>query len=176
MTNRDKEFVTVPVVVDYDTSAGHIAGVDPSKLKTLSFGGISKKVIFMEVPKEQADAIKKLTWAEFDFDKPKRRRYGVGIEEYCFEDLIIDIPDINADDPLQAIINREEEAMFDELAVYLESKHEHFGEIFRERLEGNLNRREIARKLGLPKSSVRDWFDRITELAIEFYNMKNTKE
>ena len=56
MTNKDKEFVTVPVVVDYDESEGHIAGVDPSKLRTLTFGGISKTVMFTEVPAEQSRA------------------------------------------------------------------------------------------------------------------------
>lgn len=175
MKNSDKEFVTVPVVVDYDASEGHIAGVDPSKLRTLTFGGISKTVMFTEVPAEQARAFMKLFNAEFDFDKPARRRYAAGIEEYGFEDLVIDIPDEDAVDPLQAIIDHEEEAMMDELIKYLESKHKHYGAIFQERLNGELGRREIARKLDLPKSSVRDWFDKITELAAEFYEMKNTK-
>ena len=115
----------------------------------------------------------KLFYAEFDYDKPKRRRYAAGIEEFGLEDLLVDLEDENAVDPLQLIIDAEEEAMLDELLEYLESKHEYFGAIFQERYDGNLNRRDIARKLELPKSSVRDWFDKITELAVEFYVAKN---
>lgn len=175
MTKKDKEFVTVPVVVDYDYNEGHIAGVNPSNIKTITFGGISKRVIFTEVPQDQKQDYMKLFYAEFDFDKPKRRRYAAGIEEFGFEDLLVDLEDENAEDPLQRIIDAEEEEMLDKLLEYLEGKHKYFGAIFQERYDGNLNRREIARKLDLPKSSVRDWFDRITELAAEFYEMKNTK-
>ena len=56
---------------------------------------------------------------------------------------------------------------------YLEGIHEHYGEIFRERFNGNFNCEIIAAKIGKSKATVWRWSNKVTSLAIDYYFRNN---
>ena len=105
--NNEKKTVTIPVPAHYVTDT-MIAGVKKEDLRTMWFGDFEMTVFFTEVPEEQARDLLKLTWAEVNFDKPKRRRLKAGIKD-CELTAEIEsmIPSECFEDPLQLIIDKE---------------------------------------------------------------------
>ena len=174
MKTAEKKLKKIPVPANYSEKDMLIAGIKESDMATLSYGGKRIPVFYIYVPEDQADALLSLTWAEFNYDKQKRRRSAAGIGDLQLDEIEVDLEDTGSEDPLQALIDKEALDLTEELIEYLENKHEHFGEIFRQRLEGNFNKREIARRLGLPKTTVRRWIDEVVELAQEYYEMRNS--
>ena len=174
MTNNNtKKTVTIPVPAHYVTDT-MIAGVKKEDLRTMWFGDFEMTAFFTEVPAELAKDLLKLTWAEVDFDKPKRRRLAAGIKD-CELTAEMECMLISEfyEDPLQLIIDKEAIRDSQKMITYLESVHEHFGEIFRERLNGNFNCEIISERTGVPKATVWRWSNRVTELAIKYYFKKN---
>lgn len=170
MTNtNENKTVTIPVPAHY-VSDTMIAGVKFEDLKTMWFGDFEMTVFFTEVPKEKAKDLLSLTWAEVDFDKPKRRRMKAGIIDCEFTaEMDEAIPSECFADPLQFVIDKEAIRESEKMIEYLESIHEHYGEIFKERLNGNFNGRQMERNLGICEASIRRWNREVTKLAIEYY-------
>jgi hypothetical protein len=167
--NNEKKTVTIPVPAHYVTDT-MIAGVKKEDLRTMWFGDFEMTVFFTDVPVEKAKGLLSLTWAEVDFDKPKRRRLKAGIKD-CELTAEIEcmIPSECFEDPLQLIIDKEAIEESRKLIDYLESIHKHYGEIFRERLRGTFSGREMERNLGVCEANIRRWNREITKLAMQYY-------
>ena len=167
--NNEKKTVTIPVPAHYVTDT-MIAGVKKEDLRTMWFGDFEMTVFFTDVPVEKAKGLLSLTWAEVDFDKPKRRRLKAGIKD-CELTAEIEsmIPSECFEDPLQLIIDKEAIRESKKLINYLESIHEHYGEIFRERLRGTFSGREMERNLGICEASIRRWNIEVTKYAMQYY-------
>ena len=174
MTNtNEKKTVIIPVPAHYMKDM-MIAGVKKEDLKTMWFGDFEMTVFFTEVPKEKAKALLSLTWAEVNFDKPKRRRMKAGIIDCEFTpEMDESIASECFDDPLQLVIDKDAIRESEKMIEYLESIHEYYGEIFRERLNNNFNCEIIAAKIGKPKATVWRWSNKVTTLAIEYYFRNN---
>lgn len=167
--NNEKNTVTIPVPAHYMTDT-MIAGVKKEDLRTLYFGDFEMTAFFTEVPREKAKGLLSLTWAEVDFDKPKRRRMKAGIIDCEFTpEMDESIASECFTDPLQFVIDKESIEQSEELVDYLERVHEHYGEIFSERLNGTFSTREMERNLGIPETNIRRWSAEVTRLAMEYY-------
>ena len=166
--NNEKKTVRIPVPAEYakDTM---IAGVKKDELKIMWFGEIPMRVFFTEVPADQAKALLSLTWAEVDYDKPERRRKEKGIIDCDISSVEAVLESDGRDDPLQFIIDNEAIIESQKMIDYLEGVHEHFGDIFRERLNGSFSSREMERNLGIPETSIRRWSKEVTRLAMDYY-------
>ena len=173
MTNNEKKTVTIPVPAHYMTES-MIAGVKKEDLRTMWFGDFEMTVFFTEVPRELAKDLLSLTWAEVNFDKPKRRRMKAGIIDCEFTSEMDEaIASECFEDPLQLIFDKEAFTESQKMIDYLEGIHEHYGEIFRERLNGNFNCEIIAAKIGKSKATVWRWSNKVTSLAIDYYFRNN---
>lgn len=185
MKTVDKKVVTIPVPANYvvdqknvnDDEVWLIAGVKKEQIRNMTFGGVKIPVFFIEVPEEQAKELLSLTWAEFNYDRVKRRRSADGISDLMLDYLEVDIEDPNADDPLQNIIDRESsekaEKVTREIIEYLESKNPVYADIFRERLNGNFNKSDISKKIGKTVPTGHRWVNKVEELVQEFYEVRN---
>ena len=172
MTNyNEKKTITIPVPAHYLTDS-MIAGVKKEELRTMWFGDFEMTAFFIKVPTEMAKDLLKLTWAEVDFDKPKRRRQKAGIID-CELDDEAEKTIASSDDPLRWLIDLEAEDIAERIINYLESVHKHYGDIFRERLNGNFNCEEIAKVIGKPKTTAWRWSNKVTKLAAEYYFKNN---
>jgi len=170
MTNyNEKKTITIPVPAHYLTDS-MIAGVKKEELRTMWFGDFEMTAFFIEVPTEMAKDLLKLTWAEVDFDKPKRRRQKAGLGDCEFTaEMEEALPDESCEDPLQLIIDKEAVKESEKVIGYLEDIHKHYGEIFRERLSGTFSIREMERNLGISEANVRRWNKEVTRLAMKYY-------
>ena len=163
-----KKTVTIPVPANYvnDTM---IAGVSVDDIRKLRFGEVEVKVFFTEVPEEQAGELLKLTWAEFDYDKKIRRRREKGLIDCGLGDIESCVESTWIEDPLQQLIQKEIAGEQEEIIAYLEKKHRHYGEIYRERLNGNFCLREMERRLKVTVSNLQRWNDEVSFLAAKYY-------
>ena len=167
--NNEKKTVTIPVPAHYVTDT-MIAGVKKEDLRTMWFGDFEMTVFFTDVPAEKAKGLLSLTWAEVDFDKPKRRRLKAGIKDCeLTAEMECMIPSECFEDPLQLIIDKEAIRESEKMIGYLESIHKHYGEIFKKRLYGTFSSRELARILNVPETNIRRWNSEVTKLAVKYY-------
>ena len=166
-----KNTVTIPVPINY-VSDMMIAGVSKKDIRMLKFGDACLEVFFTEVPAYQAKEILKFTWAEVNFDKATRRRNEKGLVDCGLEDVENYVEEAWVEDPFFNVIQMEIADEQEKLIAYLEGKHKHFGEIYRERLNGNFCFREMERKIGVNKTSISRWNDEVTLLAAKYYFKK----
>ena len=164
---NEKKTVTIPVPASY-LEDRPIAGVKKEDIRTMRFGEVELRFFFVEVPADQAKAMLAFTWAEVNYDKSKRRRQKAGIID-CELDDEAEKTIASSDDPLRWLIDLEAEDIAERIINYLESVHKHYGDIFRERLNGNFNCEEIAKVIGKPKTTAWRWSNKVTELAAEYY-------
>ena len=168
---NEKKTVTIPVPASY-LEDSPIAGVKKEDLRTMWFGEVELRVFFVEVPEDQAKTMLAFTWAEVNYDKPKRRRQKEGIID-CELDDDAENKIASSDDPLQWLVDLGAEDEAERIINYLEGVHKHYGEIFRERLNGNFNCEEIAKVIGKPKTTAWRWSNKLTKLAAEYYFKNN---
>jgi len=163
-----KKTVTIPVPANYvkDTM---IAGVSIDDIRKLRFGEVEVKVFFTDVPEEQAGELLKFVWDEFNFDKKDRRRKEKGLIDCGLDDIECCVESTWVEDPLQQLIQKEIADEQEKLIAYLEKKHRYYGEIYRERLNGNFNLREMERRLNVPVSNLKRWNDEVSLLAANYY-------
>ena len=183
--NVDKKVVRIPVPANYVTNGKKekesgeyyecwlIAGVKKEDVAILTVGERKIPVFFIDVPADQAKELVSFTWAEFNFDKAKRRRIAAGCLDLRLDEMEVDMVDANAEDPLQHILDREALCLIDDIIKYLESINPIFGTIFKELLDGNFNKSEISRKIHKPDATGRRWVDKVISLAREFYEERN---
>ena len=159
--NVEQRLVTIPVPANYLSFETMIGGVKKNDLRVKTYGGVSIPLFFVEVPEEMAKELLKLVWAEYNFEKNTR-------DDLSLDEIPVDIPDENTDDPLQMIIEKEKLESIEELVEYLSSKNPCYGEIFMERFDGNFNKSDIALTIGKPETTTRRWIRKTAELAEEF--------
>lgn len=165
--------VRIPIVADYSEKEMLIAGVKKEDMGVIPIGSRKVPVIYVDVPEEQASALKSLTWAETNYDRDKRRRCAAGKGDLTLDGFELDLEDHNAEDPLQKIINNEALDFTNEIIAYLESLDPLYAVIFKERLDGNFNKSDIAKKIGKTVPTGHRWVKRVEELVQEFYEMRN---
>ena len=186
MKTVDKKVVKIPVPANYVTDGKKenekdenyyecwlIAGIKKDQIRIMTYGGIKIPVFFIEVPEEQAKELLSLTWAEFNYDRAKRKRSADGNGDLMLDYLEVDIEDPNAEDPLQNVIDKEALDTIDEIISYLESLDPLYAVIFKERLNGNFNKSDISKKIGKPVPTGHRWVRKVEELVQEFYELRD---
>ena len=186
MKTVDKKVVRIPVPASYVTDGKKenekdekyyecwlIAGVKKKDFAFLTIGERKIPVFYIDVPEEQAKDLLSFTWAEFNYDKARRRRIAAGCLDLRLDEMEFDMVDTNAEDPLQHIFDREALGLIDDIIKYLEDINPVFGTIFKELLDGNFNKSEISRKIHKPDATGRRWVDKVISLAREFYEERN---
>ena len=181
MKTVDKKVVTIPVPANYlvdeknqkEDEVWLIAGVKKEQIRNMTFGGVKIPVFFIEVPEEQAKELLSLTWAEFNYDRAKRKRSADGNGDLMLDYFEVDIEDPNAEDPLQNVIDKEALDTIDEIISYLESLDPLYAVIFKERLNGNFNKSDISKKIGKPVPTGHRWVKKVEELVQEFYELRD---
>ena len=163
-----KKTVTIPVPANYvkDTM---IAGVSTDDIRKIRFGEVEVRVFFVDVPEEQAGELLKFTWAEFNYDQKLRRRREEGLIDCGLEEIECCVESTWLEDPLQQVIQKEIAGEQEKIIAYLESKHEYYGEIYRERLNGNFSLREMERRLKVPACNLLRWSEEVSKLAAKYY-------
>lgn len=194
--NLTNEFVTAPLYVEKGVDIKDF-GLDPKDIKTIRIGNRKIKVIYIQCPPEQKDALMKIFWHRVNMDKksaresrctvqgkygpircPESRKcseceYGQSLDRKNCSTVSLDaLRENDSYEPADQRIPQEEamiELFLEEMIEYLEEIHHGYGSAFKLMYDGVTNRREIGKALGVPTGTIKDWIPKIRKLAEDFY-------